>query len=278
MAVTKVTRRRLLIGATGTVAVAGSGGLWLAMDRVNNMRFRNPVDRDGAFAPNAYLAITTSGQITIWVPRSEMGQGISTALPMLIAEELDAHWQDVRIEQAVAGSDIDYGQHFTAASSSVSGEFIMFRRAGATARAMLLSAGAKMLAASEQDCIVADSAVTHPASGQSLKFADLAEHAANQWAPIRPELKNPAQFKIIGQPVTRLDLQSKVTGQAVYGMDINLPNMLRAVVSRPPFFGATLSSVDDQATLQVPGVLAVHKITGRRCRCSSEQLCRARGS
>lgn len=260
MAITKVTRRQLLIGATGTVAVAGASGLWLAMDRVNNMRFRKPVDRDGAFAPNAYLAIATSGQITIWVPRSEMGQGISTALPMLIAEELDADWRDVRIEQAVAGPGIDYGQHFTAASSSISGEFIMFRRAGATARAMLLDAGAKLLSAPERDCVVADSTVSHPASGQSLKFADLAEQAATQWAPIRPELKNPAEFKLIGKPLTRLDLQSKVTGQAIYGMDINLPNMVRAVIARPPYFGATLTSVDDQETLQVPGVLAVHRI------------------
>ncbi len=260
MAVVKVTRRQLLIGAGGAVAVAGAGGLWLAMERANDMVFRKAVDRDGDFAPNAYLSIATSGQITIWIPRSEMGQGVGTALAMLIADELDADWQDVRIEQAVVGTDIDYGQHFTAASSSISGEYHMFRRVGATARAMLLSAAADELSVAEDTCVVANSTVTHTATGRSLSFGDLAESAARQWAPIRPQLKRSAEFTLIGKPVRRLDTRSKITGAAVYGMDVVLPDMLRAVIARPPFFGATLEACDDREALQVPGVVATYKL------------------
>ena len=261
MPITRVTRRQLLIGATGTVALAGSGGLWLVMDRVNNMRHRKPVERDAAFAPSAYLAIESSGRIVIWVTRSEMGQGISTGLPMLVAEELDANWEDVVIEQAVAGAEVDYGQLFTAASSSITGEFHMFRRAGATARAMLLSAAAEDMSVAEKDCIVANSVVTHQPSGQSRTFGELAELAARQWAPVRPALKQPAEFRLIGQPLPRLDLRDKVTGKALYGLDVRVPDMLYAVVSRPPHFGARLLSFSDEQTRQVKGVVDVKQIS-----------------
>ncbi|MCR9259323.1 MAG: molybdopterin-dependent oxidoreductase [Pseudomonadaceae bacterium] len=260
MPIAKVTRRKLLIGATGTAAVAGSGGLWLVMDRVNDMRHRKPVARDAVFAPSAYLSIDTDGRIVVWVTRSEMGQGISTGLPMLVAEELDADWRDISIEQAVASSDVDYGQLFTAASSSIAGEFHMFRRAGATARAMLLSAAAQDMAVSEKDCLVSNSTITHPSSGQSRTFGEVAELAASQWAPVRPDLKNPADFKLIGTAVTRLDLKDKVTGQSVYGLDVRLPDMLYAVVSRPPHFGAKLQSFDDGQSRRVKGVVDVKQI------------------
>jgi isoquinoline 1-oxidoreductase subunit beta len=261
MPIAKVTRRQLLIGATGTVAVAGSGGLWLVMDRIKDERYRNPVARDAAFAPSAYLSIDTDGKIVVWVTRSEMGQGISTGLPMLVAEELDADWRDISIQQAVASSEVDYGQLFTAASSSITGEFHMFRRAGATARAMLLSAAAQDMSVSEKECQVSNSTVLHPPSGQSRTFADVAELAATQWAPIRPELKKPADFKLIGTPVTRLDLHDKVTGQSVYGLDVRVPDMLYAVVSRPPHFGAKLQSFDDGQARRVNGVVDVKLIS-----------------
>ncbi len=261
MPIAKVTRRQLLIGATGTVAVAGSGGLWLVMDRINDMRHRKPVARDAVFAPSAYLSIDTDGRIVVWVTRSEMGQGISTGLPMLVAEELDADWRDISIEQAVAGSEVDYGQLFTAASSSIAGEFHMFRRAGATARAMLLSAAAQDMAVSEKDCQVSNSTILHPPSGQSRTFGDVAELAATQWAPIRPDLKKPADFKLIGTPVRRLDLHDKVTGQSVYGVDVRLPDMLYAVVSRPPHFGAKLQSFNDAQSRRVKGVVDVKQVS-----------------
>ncbi|XOV82701.1 MAG: molybdopterin cofactor-binding domain-containing protein [bacterium] len=261
MPIRKVTRRQLLIGATGTVAVAGSGGLWLVMDRINDMRFRKPVDREAVFAPSAYLAIHTDGRIVVWVTRSEMGQGISTGLPMLVAEELDASWRDISIEQAAASADIDYGQLFTAASSSIAGEFHQFRRAGATARAMLLSAAARDMSVAENECVVADSTITHTPSGASRTFGEVAELAAHEWAPIRPSLKQPSDFKLIGTPVPRLDLRDKVTGQAVYGLDVRVPDMLYAVISRPPHFGATLNAFNDAQTRAVKGVVDVRQLS-----------------
>ena len=261
MPISKVTRRQLLIGATGTAAVAGSGGLWLVMDRISDLTYRNPVERDAVFAPSAYLSIDTTGKIVIWVTRSEMGQGISTGLPMLVAEELDADWGDITIEQAVASAEVDYGQLFTAASSSITGEFHMFRRAGATARAMLLSAAAQDMSVAEKDCVVANSAITHAPSGQSRTFGEVAELASTQWAPVRPALKDPADFKLIGTPLPRLDLRDKVTGQAVYGLDVRVPDMLYAVVSRPPHFGAKLVSFNDAQTRRVKGVVDVKEIS-----------------
>jgi isoquinoline 1-oxidoreductase beta subunit len=141
MAVSKFTRRCLLVGAAGEVAVAGASGLWLEICRLAQRRFRQPVNRGDRFAPNAFLAIDPARNVTIWLTRSEMGQGVTTSLPMLIAEELDADWFPVRVEQAIAGEQ-DYGGMWTAGSSSVSANWIELRRPGAVARAILIGAAA----------------------------------------------------------------------------------------------------------------------------------------
>ena len=262
MSVFKINRRGLILSITGATVATGTGGLWLGIGYLDKLRYRKAVNRDGkVFAPSAYLAIDEQGKITVWVTRSEMGQGISTALPMLVAEELNANWDDVHIEQAVAEPGIDYGQLFTAASSSVTGEFHEFRRAGATARAMLLSAAADLLAVDKDECTVAASVIKHNGSGRSLTFADLASHAAKQWVPIRPDLKDPKDFDLIGHNVQRLDLPAKVTGKAIYGVDVSLPNMVRAVIARAPFFGAKLLTYDERSALAIPDVLSIHKIS-----------------
>ena len=253
----KITRRNLLVGVSGAVAVTGTSGLWLAIDKYKTLLYRNAVERGLDFSPNAYLAVQPTGDIVIWVTRSEMGQGISTALPMLIADEMDADWSRVKIEQAIAGPEYDYGKQFTTASSSISGEWIMFRRAGATARAMLVNAAADLWKVSASQCTVDKSVVYHADSGSQASFAELATLAAQQWAPLRPTLKNISEFKLIGKSLQRLDFNDKVTGRAIYGLDIKLPNMHHAVIARPPSFNSTLNAVDDSATRQVPGIIDV---------------------
>jgi hypothetical protein len=130
----KVTRRQLLAGAAGTVMLAGGAGLWLVVDRPRDRRWAKPVPRDQAFAPSVYLAVDSDDIVTIWITKSEMGQGVMTALAMLIAEDLDADWAKVRVEQAVSDGRYDYGDMVTAASSSVTSLWNELRQAGAACR------------------------------------------------------------------------------------------------------------------------------------------------
>lgn len=259
MAVFKVTRRQVLIGAAGAAVVTGAAGLWLGIERLAKQRFRQPVARDGRFAPNAFLAIATDGTITIWLTRSEMGQGIQTALPRLIAEELDADWSRVRIEQAVAG-ELDYGSLFTAASSSISANWIELRRAGAVARAMLVAAACDAWGVGAADCRTEDSEVIHVPSGRRLAYGELAAAASAQRAPLRPRLKEPAEFRLIGRDVPRTDTPDKVSGAAQYGIDVRLPGMRFCVLERPQGWGSRIESFDSAAALAVAGVTDVFQL------------------
>ncbi len=257
----RITRRRLLVGATGATVVAGASGLWLGVQKISNERFHKAVDRGDAFAPSVYLAVQPDGEVVIWLTRSEMGQGVSTALPMLIADEMDADWSRVRVEQAVAGDGFDYGQMFTAASSSVSGNWIELRRAGATAREMLISAAADQWGVSASDCVADAGFVLHPGSSRRLDFGSLAAPAADKWPSIRPRLKTPAEFRLIGQAVPRIDTGDKVTGKAFYGADVRLDGMRRAVIARSPVFGGSPRQFEDAAARQVQGVEGVVSVT-----------------
>ncbi len=260
MAVYRITRRRLLAGAAGATAIAGGAGLWLGIDRLQGARFRRPVERDGAFAPSVYLAIEDSGGITVWLTRSEMGQGVATALPMIIAEELDADWSRVRVEQASADASYDYGSQFTAASSSVSSLWTELRRAGAAARAMLIAAAARRWDVATGSCSAVRSVVRHTGSDREATYGELASAAREERVPLRPHLKDPSAFTLIGTPVERLDLAAKVTGRAVFGLDVRVPGMLHAVVARPPTLGGSLRDHDPALALTVPGVRHVVEI------------------
>ena len=260
MAISRITRRQLLIGAGGIVVTAGAAGLWLGVDRVLDKRFRNAVERGGAFAPNVYLAVTPEDEVVIWLTRSEMGQGVNTALPMLIAEEMDADWSRIRVEQAVSGEQYEYGRLFTAASSSVSSLWTELRRAGAVARSMLVDAAAERWGVSAKQCNAADGVVVHAASGRSLRYGDLADDARDQFAPIRPRLKTPEEFKLIGRPIPRRDSADKVNGTEKYGIDVSIPGMRHAVVARPPTLGAEVDRIDADATRRLHGVSEVVQI------------------
>ncbi len=257
VSVFRISRRTLLTTVGGGVVVAGGAGLWLGVDRIRNERFRKPVHRAG-FTPNVFLSVQPSGAVEIWLTRSEMGQGVSTALPVLVAEELDADWDSVVVHQARAESAFDYGRLFTAASSSIPSLWVELRRAGAVAREMLVAAAAEIWEVGADQCRTRSGRVL--CGELSMGYGELADLAAKQWVPIRPELKAPGRFRLIGRPVPRLDIPDKVAGGSGYGADVDLPGLLRAVVLRPPRRGATLASFDDSASRAVPGVVDIFPI------------------
>jgi isoquinoline 1-oxidoreductase beta subunit len=264
MAVWKLNRRAVL-AALGVGAVAGGAGLWLAAGKLRDRRWSRAVTRSQGFAPSVFVAIDPTGLVTVWVPRSEMGQGVLTALPMLVAEELDADWSKLRVEQAPADGRHDYGPLFTAASASVRSTFDELRKAGAAARAMLVAAAADRWSVPVSRCRTRAGVVEHPATGRKAGYGELVLEAAEARVPLRVRLKTPDQFRLIGTALPRLDVPAKVTGQAQFGMDVRRPGMLHAVVARPSTWGAKLEStgqVDDSKARAVPGVRQVVTIEG----------------
>jgi isoquinoline 1-oxidoreductase beta subunit len=214
--------------------------------------------------PNAWVRVSSDGSVTLVVDRSEMGQGVYTALPMLLAEELDVPWSAVRVEQAGAGKEY-YNSIFpsqvTGGSTSVASAWMPLREAGAKARAMLVSAAAAEWAVDAAECSTESGVVIHGSSRRRLKYGELAERAAALPVPEKVTLKDPKDFKLIGTPAQRLDTPSKVRGTATFGIDVQVPNMLVAVVARSPVFGGTAKSWDEAAAKQVPGVKQVVRLT-----------------
>jgi isoquinoline 1-oxidoreductase subunit beta len=266
MAVFKTTRRKVLLVTGGATAAVGAGALWLKIRApktrvpVGNRRLQTEVFRGAGFAPNVFVSVDSNGTVTVWNIRSEMGQGIGSALAMLVAEELDADWKQVRVQQATVEATIDYGSQFTAASSSVAKDWKPFRQAGAIARAMLIAAAARQWGVSKDECTTRDGVLYHARTGKNATYGQLAERAGKEKAPLDPPLKSPDQYRLLGTPATRLDLQEKVTGQARFGLDTRIDDMLVAVVARCPTFGGTVSSFDDTATRAVPDVVNVLRI------------------
>lgn len=257
MAFKKLTRRQLLMAGTAGGVMTAGGGLWFGIWKAGQRRWAKAVARDQVFAPSVYLAIGEDDQVTIWVTKAEMGQGVSTALPMLIAEELDADFSRVRIEYATLGATYDYGSLFTASSTSVLSLWEELRKAGAAARAMLVAEAGHRFGIDAEQCIVEAGVVRHHGSAEGLSFGVLARGASARRAPLRPTLKRPEQFKLIGTPVRRLDLRDKVNGKAQYGIDVKLENACWVVMRRSPVYGGTLQSVDEAAAESIRGVQRV---------------------
>ncbi len=207
------------------------------------------------FAPNAWLSIDGAGQVTIWVGKSEMGQGVRTSLPMIVAEELEADWASVRIEQAVSNPKL-YGRQGTGGSSSVRRSFDTLRKAGAAGREMLLTAAAQQWGVGRETCRAEKGSVVHAQSGRRLAYGELVEAASKLDLPADPPLKDPQDFRIIGTRAARLDTPSKVDGSARYGIDVRVPGMLFAAVARCPVFGGKVASFDASKARAVPGVRA----------------------
>lgn len=250
--ITKLDRREFVkLGA-----VAGTGLL---------LGIRVPERRDGKrrtpFEPNVFLRIDSNGDVTIWLARSDMGQGVRTALPMIVADELDADWNRVRIVQADAHPN-KYGRMMTVGSTSVrGGAWMPLRQAGASAREMLVAAAAARWSVSVSECSTSQSRVTHAPSRRSADYGELAEAAAAMPVPSRPKLKDPSQFNLIGTRVPLVDTTEKVSGKAVYGTDVRVPGMLFATVVHPPVFGAKVASFDDRKARAVAGVREVVQVS-----------------
>ena len=216
-------------------------------------------DSHKAFAPNAWLRIDRDGTVTVTVAKSEMGQGVRTALPMILAEELDAEWSHVKVEQAIP--DKKYGDMGTGGSASIRTSWDGLRAAGATARAMLVSAAAKRWSVPESSCRTEKSSVIHVPTGRTLGYGELSGEAANLSVPAKVPLKDPKDFRIVGKRMPGVDTPSKVDGSAKYGIDIRIPGMLYAAVAQCPVFGGSVKSFDEKQAASVPGVKRVVRIS-----------------
>ncbi len=213
-----------------------------------------------AFTPNAFLSINPAGMITVTVTKSEIGQGIHTGLPMLVAEELGADWSKIRIESPVAHER--YGSMGTYGSSSIRSMWTPLRKAGATARDMLIAAAAQTWDVVPATCRADKGTVIHGPTGKRLGYGELADKAATLAIPEEVALKDSKDFTILGTPVPRLDIPDKVNGTAMFGIDVTLPGMLTATVVHSPYFQGKLASFDDGQAKAVAGVVKIFPITG----------------
>ncbi len=212
------------------------------------------------FAPNAFIRIGADDLVTVVVGKAEMGQGVFTALPMLIAEDLEADWTKVRVESAPVDPAYNhpaFGMQMTGGSTSVWSSWEQMRKAGATAKAMLVAAAAATWKVDPSSLRAEKGFVIHDASSRRLSFGALAETAATMTPPKDVVLKDAKDFKIVGKPTRRLDTPEKVNGKAQFGLDVTVPGMLVALIQRPPVFGGKALKVDDTKTKAVPGVIAI---------------------
>jgi hypothetical protein len=200
----------------------------------------------------AWIVIKPDDSIIIRVAKSEMGQGVLTALPMLVAEELECDWSKVRAEYAAPQENLRrrraWGDMSTGGSRSVRSSQLTLRRAGATAREMLIGAAAAQWVVPASECRAHNSIITHVPSGRTLSFGQVAGAAAQIAAPTHIKLKNPSDWRLIGTPQRRLDAIGKVRGEPIYGIDVRLPDMLYAALIACPVFGGKFRSVGDLQT------------------------------
>lgn len=211
-----------------------------------------------SFSPNAYLRITPDNKVTVVVARSEMGQGVRTALPMILAEELEADWKQIEIEQA--GASTLFGDQTTGGSASIRTTWDPMRKAGAAAREMLISAAALTWNVPRSACTAESGRIKHAASNRNLSYGELVDKASTLPIPTDVPLKQSKDYKIVGQRLARVDSPSKVKGEATFGIDFRMPGMKYAVLSRCPTIGGKVSGFDDKDSKKVPGVNFVGKI------------------
>ncbi|HSH71011.1 MAG TPA: xanthine dehydrogenase family protein molybdopterin-binding subunit [Deferrisomatales bacterium] len=213
--------------------------------------------------PNAWIRIGPDDGVTVVVHHSEMGQGVYTSIPMLVAEELEVEWSKVRFEAAPVAAVYNHpwwGAQGTGGSTSIPSSWEPLRKVGATARTMLIAAAAAEWGVPARECAAENGRVVHRSSGRTERYGALAGKAARLPVPTEVALKDPKQFKIIGKPMPRLDTPEKVQGTGRFGIDVALPGMLTAVIQRAPSFGGKVKSFDAQKARGVPGVRAVAEV------------------
>jgi isoquinoline 1-oxidoreductase subunit beta len=256
---TEVTRREFL-----ETAGAAGAGLVIGFHLPSGPRVSPAAPAADPFAPNAWLRIGADESVLVLVDRSEMGQGVATALPMLVAEELEADWGKVRIEFAPADkvyANTLFGMQATGGSTSVRAGYTILRKAGAAAREMLVTAAAQTWGVDRTQCHAERGAVIHAPSKQRLSYGQLVTKAASVPVPQDVPLKEPKDWKILGKPVRRLDAPPKVDGTAQFGIDVRIPGMLVAVVARCPVPGGKVATFDATQAKVVPGVRQVVQIS-----------------
>ena len=247
--VTIVSRRGFLEG------VFSAGALVLASRILPlNAEAAETVD-EAAWHPSVYLGLEPDGRVIIVAHRSEMGTGIRTALPMVVADELEADWKRVKIQQATGNTK--YGNQDTDGSNSIRSFWQPMRVAGATARTMLVSAAASKWSVPASECHAKNHEVIHTPSGKKLGYGELVSLAAQQSVPKAEELqfKPASQYRYIGKDIPITDLDDMMVGKAMYGMDAKAPGMVYASIERSPVIGGKLKTVDDSEAKKVPGVI-----------------------
>src|SRR5690606_32030547 len=255
-----MNRRELLKSAGLSLAILGTGPMLGAC--------AGSASTETALAPNQFLRIGTDSRVTVLSPNTELGQGAYTGLATLVAEELDADWKQVAIEAAPADVKLYGNPAFggmmqgTGGSTTISAWWEPVRRAGATARALLVQAAASRWNVPAAEISISQGVVQHTGSGRSITFGELVTAAAELPVPTEVTLKDPATFSLIGRDAQRLDAFEKSSGTAVFTQDVRLPDMLVAVVALPPRFGATVKSFDASAARAVPNVVNVVQFRG----------------
>jgi isoquinoline 1-oxidoreductase beta subunit len=237
-----------------TTSAAAGAGLVIAFYLPSSLSAEPLSD----FVPNAYLRIALDGKITVVVARSEMGQGVRTALPMILAEELEADWTQIAIEQA--GASTLFGDQTTGGSASVRTTWDPMRQAGAAAREMIIAAAAAEWNVKPAECLAAKNFVVHTNSKRQLPYSALVAKAAALPVPKDPPLKKASDYTIVGKSLPRVDTPSKVNGSAVFGIDFRLPGMKYAFLSRCPVIGGRVANFNDEESKKISGVSGTGKV------------------
>ncbi|HYE87854.1 MAG TPA: molybdopterin cofactor-binding domain-containing protein [Vicinamibacterales bacterium] len=244
------------------VSVAATGGLLVAMRTdlfAEQMQMQAPPTGPVGF-PVEYIQIDPDDRVLIWSAQPEMGEGTKTSLPMLIAEELDADWTKIRIDDAPL--DRKYGGQGVGGSDAIRSDWDDLRRIGATARALLISAAAAEWGVSAAECETDVHVVRHPASNRAARYGSLAARAATLTVPRDVQLKDPSRYRLIGTRVNGTDNHKIVTGQPLFGIDVRLPNMKFAAVAKCPVFNGRPVKIDATKARQISGVIDIVEIKG----------------
>lgn len=261
-----LSRRAFVGGAAGlTIAVMlPTGGARAQSGAAAVMRPDRETSPDSDFAPNAFVRIAPDNTVTVLVKHIEFGQGPFTGLATLVAEELDADWNQMEAVAAPANAELyknlAFGLQGTGGSTAIANSYEQMRKAGAAARAMLVEAAAKSWGVSGDEISVEKGVIKHSASGRTSDFGALADAAAKLEPPSDPKLKDPKEFKLIGTKLPKLDSRSKSTGTAIFTLDIYRKDMKTVAVAHPPVFGAKVTSVDDSAARAIDGVEDVQQL------------------
>lgn len=258
---TKINRRTFI---QASIVAGGALMIGASSPMASRAEERFGIAPAAEFKPNAFIKIAPDGKVTVVVGQAEMGQGVLTSLPMIVADELEVEWVNVGFEHGPPGKEFGNpalgGGQITGGSASIKGFFDPLRKAAASAREMLVVAAAQQWNVPAEQCRARNGEVFHPTSRRTAKYGTLLEAAAKVTPPAEPKLKDPKDFKYIGKSIKRLDGPEKVNGSGVFGIDVKVPGMLTATIQFPPVIGGKVKSFDDTKAKAVRGVRNVVRL------------------